>query len=351
MDKVRLSPYDFPTMASDRVKRQIDRLLDQAEEAIAHLDWATVLQRCKAVLSLDPDDLDAKAYLKAAARTDENPDPAHESNATPVAEPSLPTSFAGGRYEVKRFLGDGGKKKVYLAHDTVLDRDVAFVLIKTEGLDEPARTRITREAQVMGRLGDHPHFVQIFDQGEEGDQPYMVLPLMAGGDVEGVIEDAVNGKLPLDQVIRIAVETCRGLEFAHAWGIVHRDLKPGNVWLTQDGAAKIGDFGLAVAIDRSRLTQAGVMVGTVAYMPPERATGGEVTAWSDLYSLGATGKIRNRPENALSHLGLAELLLEHYPDEVTKAHEHLDTAISEFRDMKMQGHLERALSQRDILKA
>ena len=81
----------------------------------------------------------------------------------------------------------------------------------------------------------------------------MVTELMGGGDVEGVIEDAPDHRLPLEQAIDIAKETCRGLEFAHSRGIVHRHLKPGNVWLTADGVAKIGDFGLAVAIDRSRL--------------------------------------------------------------------------------------------------
>ena len=93
--------------------------------------------------------------------------------------------------------------------------------------------------------------------------------------------------MSLEQAIGIAKETCRGLEFAHSRGIVHRDLKPGNVWLTGEGVAKIGDFGLAVAIDRSRLTTEGVMVGTVSYMPPEQAMSGEVTPRSDLYSLGA----------------------------------------------------------------
>ncbi|MFQ6030094.1 MAG: serine/threonine-protein kinase PknK, partial [Dehalococcoidia bacterium] len=189
--------------------------------------------------------------------------------------------------EVKRFLGEGGKKKVYLAHDSLLDRDVAFALIKTEGLDEVSRTRITREAQAMGRLGSHPHIVTVFDLGEHEGQPYMVTELMGGGDVEGVVEDATNHKLSLEQAISITVETCRGLEFAHSRGIVHRDLKPGNVWLTGDGVAKIGDFGLAVAIDRSRLTSEGMMVGTVSYMPPEQAMGGEVTPRADLYSLGA----------------------------------------------------------------
>ena len=105
--------------------------------------------------------------------------------------------------------------------------------------------------------------------------------------MEGVIEDAESHRLPLEQAISIAVETCRGLEFAHSRGIVHRDLKPGNVWLTSDSIAKIGDFGLAVALDRSRLTTEGMMVGTVSYMPPEQAMGGEVTPRSDLYSLGA----------------------------------------------------------------
>ena len=90
----------------------------------------------------------------------------------------------------------------------------------------------------------------------------MVTELMGGGDVEGVIEDGTEHRLPLEQAVEIAKETCRGLEFAHSRGIVHRDLKPGNVWLTGDGVAKIGDFGLAVAIDRSRLTTEGMMVGT-----------------------------------------------------------------------------------------
>jgi serine/threonine-protein kinase len=151
---------------------------------------------------------------------------------------------------------------VYLAHDTTLDREVAFALIKTEGLDETSRTRVTREAQAMGRLGSHPHIVTVFDLGEEQDQPYMVTELMGGGDVEGVIEDAQDHRLPLEQAIKIAQETCRGMEFAHSRGIVHRDLKPGNVWLTEDGIAKIGDFGLAVALDRSRLTTEGMRVGT-----------------------------------------------------------------------------------------
>ena len=268
--------------------------LDEAEEAVAKGDWTRVRDCAQKVLAFDPENTDALAFLTAAERSLDSPKMSPPIASAPtsstVAEhppTDQPTSFANGRYQVKRFLGEGGKKRVYLAHDTLLDRDVAFALIKTEGLDEVSRTRITREAQAMGRLGSHPHIVTVFDLGLEGGQPYMVTELMGGGDVEGVIEKATDHRLPLEQAISIAIETCRGLEFAHSRGIVHRDLKPGNVWLTADGTAKIGDFGLAVAIDRSRLTQAGMMVGTVSYMPPEQAMGGEVTPQSDLYSLGA----------------------------------------------------------------
>ena len=198
-----------------------------------------------------------------------------------------PRSFADGRYQVTSLLGEGGKKRVYLARDNTLDREVAFALIKTEGLDETSRARIDREAQAMGRLGAHPHIVTIFDLGEHEGQSYIVTELMGGGDVEVAIGDADDNRLPLERAVEIAKEVCRGLQFAHSNGVVHRDLKPANVWLTADGTAKIGDFGLAIATDRSRLTQEGMMVGTVAYMPPEQAMGGEVTPQADLYSLGA----------------------------------------------------------------
>ena len=198
-----------------------------------------------------------------------------------------PTSFADGRYQVRKLLGEGGKKKVYLVHDAKLDRDVAFALIKTEKLDNQARKRITREAQAMGKLGDHPNIVTIHEMGEHEGQPYIVIPYMAGGDVEGLIETASEHRLPIDKVIEIGKCVCKGLEFAHSKGIVHRDLKPGNIWLSDDCTAKIGDFGLAVAVDVSRLTQSGMMVGTVSYMPPEQALGGKVDIKADLYSLGA----------------------------------------------------------------
>jgi class 3 adenylate cyclase len=206
--------------------------------------------------------------------------------ATPTPAPALPTAIANGRYTVQRFLGEGGRKRVYLAHDTKLDRDVAVALIKTEGLDEAGRSRLKREAQAMGRLGDHPHIVTVFDTGEETGpggqrQPYIVSQYMAGGAV-----DAIEHPIALERTLEIAKGVCRGLAHAHEHTIVHRDLKPANVWLGADGTAKIGDFGLAVALDRSRLTMAGMLVGTVAYMPPEQALGGDATPRADLYSLG-----------------------------------------------------------------
>jgi tetratricopeptide (TPR) repeat protein len=213
------------------------------------------------------------------------------SLAEPVAAATQPlpepTSFANGRYQVRKFLGEGGKKKVYLVHDMPLDRDVAFALIKTEKLDDATRARVSREARAMGRLGDHPNIVTIHDIGEHEGQPYIVIPVMPGGDVEGLIDQTPEHRLPIEQAVAIAKAVCRGLEFAHSKGVIHRDIKPGNIWLGADGTAKIGDFGLALAVDLSRLTQAGMMVGTVTYMPPEQAMGGKVTAKVDLYSLGA----------------------------------------------------------------
>jgi class 3 adenylate cyclase len=195
---------------------------------------------------------------------------------------------------VKRFLGEGGRKCVYLAHDSKLDRDVAIAVIKTEGLDEAGLERVHREAQAMGRLGDHPHIVTAFDIGDEGGQPFIVSQYMAGGDLEGLLQQAENHRLSINQAVLIANQIRQALEHAHSRGIIHRDLKPGNIWLTeapsaasgQAQTAKLGDFGLAMALDRSRVTQAGMMLGTVAYMPPEQALGREADARSDLYSWG-----------------------------------------------------------------
>ncbi|MDZ4278138.1 MAG: protein kinase, partial [Dehalococcoidia bacterium] len=214
--------------------------------------------------------------------------PPGPSAAAPAPEPApaLPASFAGGRYQVQRFLGEGAKKRVYLARDSRLEREVALAVIKTEGLDVEGLIRVRREAQAMGRLGSHPHVVTVHDIGEEDGQPFIVMEHMSGGSLEDQLRRAENRRLPSEDVLRIAGQVCQALEHAHGTGIVHRDVKPGNIWFGQDGTAKLGDLGLAVAIDRSRLTQEGMMVGTALYMSPEQALGGEITARADLYSFG-----------------------------------------------------------------
>jgi len=151
---------------------------------------------------------------------------------TPTPAPALPDSFAAGRYRVQRFLGEGGRKRVYLAHDDKLDRDVAFAVIKTEGLDEAGLSRVKREAQAMGRLGDHPNIVTVFDIGEDGAQPYIVSQYMGGGDLDGLLNKTPDRRISVPEAMRIAQQVQQGLAHAHDRGIVHRDLKPGNIWLS-----------------------------------------------------------------------------------------------------------------------
>ncbi|MCH7735119.1 MAG: hypothetical protein IH961_07875, partial [Chloroflexi bacterium] len=156
-------------MPSERVQRRIDRLLDRADEAIEDEDWQRALESARAALGFDSENADAKAFVQAATEALDaagiEPESSSESPAVSesTAPDDQPSSFANGRYQVTGFLGEGGKKKVYLVHDTTLDRDVAFALIKAEGLDDASRQRVTREAQAMARLGDNPNIMPIFD--------------------------------------------------------------------------------------------------------------------------------------------------------------------------------------------
>ncbi len=162
-------------MVSERIQRRIDSLLDEDDTAIEASDWALVRRHCASVLGLDPDNDEAKSYLAAADRVETTADEgtvssAASSAAEPVpaaAAPAHPPSFVAGRYRVERFLGEGGRKRVFLAHDTTLDRDIAFAQIRTEGLDDLARERVMREAQSMARLGAYPNLVAIHDIGEK----------------------------------------------------------------------------------------------------------------------------------------------------------------------------------------
>ncbi|MCH8235574.1 MAG: protein kinase, partial [Chloroflexi bacterium] len=171
-------------------------------------------QVAREALTLDPGNGDATALIDSARSMLEDASgtslPAVEGE-EPALSPSKddpstegPTSFANGRYQVSKFLGEGGKKRVFQAHDTLLDREVAFALIKTEGFDQTSKERISREAQAMGRLGVHPNIVAVLDLGQEDDgTSYMVTELMGGGDVEGLLEkttpepppDSGGGKL------------------------------------------------------------------------------------------------------------------------------------------------------------
>ena len=149
-----------PIMTSERAKRRIERLLDRIDAAEEADDWSSVQILSQNVLAVDPENAEATAYLEAAERWLAAATPPQSS--TPE---STPTSCANDRYQVSKFLGEGGKKRVYLAHDTLLDRDVAFALIKSEGFGKVDKERISREAQAMGRLGVHPNIVAVLDLG------------------------------------------------------------------------------------------------------------------------------------------------------------------------------------------
>ncbi len=207
-----------------------------------------------------------------------------------AAEPHehLPATIGGGRYRTVRLLGEGARKRVYLAMDERLAREVAVAVVKTDGLDANGRVRITREAQAMARLGDDPAIVTVYDVGEESDgTPFIVSQYMAGGSLDEHLDRAPNRRFPVRDALQLAEQLARGLAHAHQLSIVHRDLKPANVWLDGDGAARLGDFGLAANMEQSRMTSEGTVLGTVAYIAPEQALGREPNPQSDLYSLGA----------------------------------------------------------------
>src|SRR3954468_24196283 len=196
----------------------------------------------------------------------------------------VPAEIAG-RYRVLRFLGQGGRKRVYLSDDTATGTEVAVALFDTEGVGASIQARARREAEAMRKLGDHPQVVPVLDTGEDAGNPFIVSSYMPGGDVAGLLA-AGGGRLEVERAVEIAADVTRALEHAHARGIVHRDLKPANVWIDDDGRARLGDFGLATTEARARVS-GGTLVGTVAYLPPEQALGDAAGPKSDLYSLGA----------------------------------------------------------------
>src|SRR5665213_723523 len=144
-------------MPSERLQRQIDRLLDEAELAMAQGDWNVVRLRSAAALALDAEQSDARGYLAAAESQIARAGAAGVAQPPAAPAPALPEAFAGGRFRVLGLLGEGGKKIVYRVHDSQLDREVAFALLKTDGLDAVGRERVRREAHTLGRLSAHPN--------------------------------------------------------------------------------------------------------------------------------------------------------------------------------------------------
>ena len=193
-------------------------------------------------------------------------------------------TIASGRYRVERVLGGGAMAKVVLARDAELGRAVAVkVLDESLATDESFRARFSREARLAASLS-HPNLVTVFDAGEAEGRPYIVMEYVEGLTLEERLRN--DGPLPPEEVRRVALQVCAGLEHAHAHGLVHRDLKPGNLIERTDGTVKIADFGIARGDGATELTEAGTIVGTAAYLAPEQAQGGDITPRSDLYAFG-----------------------------------------------------------------
>ena len=191
-----------------------------------------------------------------------------------------------GRYALLKKLGEGGKGIVYKARDTVLNRVVAVKILKSAVPSEEAYSRFMREAQAVAKL-NHPNIVSIHDIGKEDGKQFFVLEFVDGESLSDLMQTYPEGKCDIQTVLRIGMDVCSALQYAHSEKVLHRDIKPENVMITRDGTAKLMDFGLAKMIGQPQVTQEGVIVGTVAYVAPEAALGKAVDARSDLYSLGA----------------------------------------------------------------
>ncbi|MEU8773210.1 protein kinase [Streptomyces sp. NPDC048606] len=233
-------------------------------------------------------------------------------------------SLAGGRYQLRDLLGEGGMASVYLAYDSALDRQVAIKTLHSElGREASFRERFRREAQAVAKLS-HTNIVSVFDTGEgevsfgggaAGDNtvmPYIVMEYVEGRPLGSVLEADVRqyGAMPAEKALKVTADVLAALETSHEMGLVHRDIKPGNVMMTKRDVVKVMDFGIARAMQSgvTSMTQTGMVVGTPQYLSPEQALGRGVDARSDLYSVGImlfqllTGRI---PFDADSPLAIA----------------------------------------------
>ncbi|MFF3328542.1 protein kinase [Streptomyces sp. NPDC002888] len=225
-------------------------------------------------------------------------------------------SLAGGRYQLRDLLGEGGMASVHLAYDAVLDRQVAIKTLHTElGREQAFRERFRREAQAVAKL-THTNIVSVFDTGEDDvdgmTTPYIVMEYVEGRPLGSVLDEDVRqfGAMPADKALKVTADVLAALEISHEMGLVHRDIKPGNVMVTKRGVIKVMDFGIARAMQSgvTSMTQTGMVVGTPQYLSPEQALGRGVDARSDLYSVGimlfqlVTGRL---PFDADSPLAIA----------------------------------------------
>jgi serine/threonine protein kinase len=234
------------------------------------------------------------------------------------------------RYEVQRLLGEGDRKRTYLAKDAKTDRLVAVSVVKPEAvLSDPGGTE--REARVLGRIGSHPNIVSLYDYeiDKTGSIQYIVFQYLRGGTLTDYLRQ--TGQRSLDDVLRLGRQLCRGLSHLHAQGLIHRDVSPDNVWLDEHHIAHIGDFDSAIAATAADVGTSNLRpITTGAFAAPEEIEGGIFDARSDLFSLGgvlyviATGAHRpgdlqllrsQRPDLPSSFGDLVASLLSVAPDD------------------------------------
>ena len=208
---------------------------------------------------------------------------------------NLEGRLLGNRYELLRKIGNGGMATVYRAKDHILNRNVAVKILKDEfTTDEEFVKRFNTEATNVASL-THPNIVSVYDVGHEGDLYYIVMELIQGKTLKEII--VADGKLSWKWSANVAIQIASALETAHRNNIIHRDIKPHNIIITEDGIAKVTDFGIAKSVSNSTITAFGTTLGSVHYFSPEHARGGFTDAKSDIYSLGVvlyemlTGKV------------------------------------------------------------
>ena len=207
------------------------------------------------------------------------------------------------RYEIIQTIGEGGMANVYLAHDVILDRNVAIKVLRGDlAGDEKFVRRFQREALAASSLS-HPNIVEMYDVGEDNGTYYIVMEYIEGKTLKQLIKK--RGALTLSECIDIMLQLTDGVDHAHASYIIHRDLKPQNIMIQDNGEIKITDFGIAMALNNTQLTQTNSVMGSVHYLPPEQASGKGATVKSDIYSMGImlfellTGNLPFKGENAV----------------------------------------------------